>query len=91
MKARLKLEASAKHKSSAITEIGNQNCCYLHEDGKAIQTPVQTGISDGKWTEAIKKRVDGTWMPLAGDEEVIVGDLSELTDGQKVKVANESK
>jgi hypothetical protein len=33
---------------TAVVEIGNQNCCFLYEDGKAVQTPVQAGINDGK-------------------------------------------
>jgi len=72
---------------AAIVELGNQNCCYLYDHGKAVQTPVQTGISDGIWVEAAKKRVEGTWTDFTGKEEVILGDLSELTDGQMVKVA----
>ena len=75
---------------AAVVELGNQNCCYLYENGKAVQTPVQTGISDGKWIEAAKKRAKGTWTGFTGDEEVIVADLSELTDGQKVKEVKES-
>jgi RND family efflux transporter MFP subunit len=71
---------------AAVVELGNQNCCYLYEDGKAVQTPVQIGISDGKWVEATKKRVGGTWTDFTGEEEVILCDLSELTDGQTVKV-----
>ena len=75
---------------AALVELGNQNCCCLYEDGKAVQTPVQTGIADGKWVEVAKKRVKGKWAGFTGDEEVIVADLSELTDGQKVKVVKES-
>jgi hypothetical protein len=61
----------------------------LYEDGKAVQTPVQTGISDGKWLEVAKKKVKGAWTEFTGQEEVIVGDLADLTDGQKVKLAKE--
>jgi HlyD family secretion protein len=71
---------------AAVVELGNQNCCYLYEDGKAVQTSVQTGINDGKWVEVIKKRVKGVWTDFAGTEEVVLGDLSELTDGQAVQV-----
>jgi multidrug efflux pump subunit AcrA (membrane-fusion protein) len=71
---------------TAVIEIGNQTCCYLHEDGKAVRTPVQTGVSDGTWVEVLKKQRDGQWTAFAGDEQVILGDLSELADGQKVAV-----
>ena len=71
---------------AAVVELGNQNCCYVYEDGKAVLTPVQVGISDGKWVEVAQKRKKGTWADFTGEEEVIVGDLSELADAQKVKV-----
>lgn len=76
---------------NTVVEIGNQPCCYLYEGGKAVQTPVQTGIDDGKWVEVAKKRVKGEWVNFTGDEEVIVGDLSELTDGEPVQVAGPSR
>ena len=75
---------------STVIEIGNQQCCYLFEGGKAVQTPVQTGIDDGKWVEVAKKRVKGKWVAFTGDENVIVGDLSELADGQAVQVVEPS-
>jgi HlyD family secretion protein len=72
----------------AVVEIGNRNYCFLYEDGKAVQTAVQTGTSDGKWTEVIRKRQGGKWVPFTGDEKVILGDLAELSNGEKVQVAN---
>ena len=73
----------------AVTEIGNRPSCYLYVGGKAVQTAVQTGIDDGKWVEVSKKRVKGRWADLTGAEAVIVGDLSEISDGQPVKVEPE--
>jgi multidrug efflux pump subunit AcrA (membrane-fusion protein) len=70
----------------AVTEIGNQPCCYLYKGGKAVRTALQTGIDDGKWVEVSKKRVKGRWADLTGTEAVIVGDLSEISDGVPVKV-----
>jgi HlyD family secretion protein len=74
----------------AVVEAGNQNICYLLVDGKASRTPLQTGISDGHWIEAPKKQVAGEWIPLTGEEKVILGDLSEITDGQPVRLAETS-
>ena len=74
-----------------IVEIGNQNCCYLFEDGKAVQTPVQVGINDGKWVEVTRKRAKGGWVPFDGKEEVVEADLSEISDGQSVRVEEEKK
>ena len=75
---------------ACVIELGNQNCCFLYVDGKAVQTPVQTGISDGKWIEVAKKQVKDAWIEFTGEEEVIVGDLADLADGQKVQVAKEA-
>jgi HlyD family secretion protein len=77
---------------SAVTQIGNQTYCYLAIDGKAVRTPVQTGVSDGFWVEVGGRLVrsdgssEGTWTPFDGSEAVIVGDLSEISDGQTVQV-----
>ncbi len=32
-------------------------------------------------------KIDNVWRKVAGDEQVIVADLSELTDGEAVQVA----
>jgi len=77
---------------SAVTQIGNQTYCYLVLDGRAVRTPVQTGVSDGSWVEVTGKLVrsagstEGTWEPFEGTEAVIVGDLSEISDGDRVSV-----
>ncbi len=71
---------------SAVVEIGNQDCFYLYEKGRAVQTAVETGMDDSKWIEVIRKRVNGKWVPITGEEEVILGDLAELTNGQAVRV-----
>ncbi len=73
----------------AVIEIGNQNTIYLHESDKAIRTPVQIGISDGKYVEVFRKRIKDKWELFTGEEETIVGDLSELRDEEKVRVAQE--
>jgi multidrug efflux pump subunit AcrA (membrane-fusion protein) len=77
---------------SAVTQIGNQTYCYLAIDGKAVRTPVQTGVSDGTWVEVTGRLVrspgssDGKWVPFDGNEAVIQGNLSELSDGERVTV-----
>ncbi len=69
-----------------IVEVGNQNVCYLYENGKSVRTPVQAGINDGKWVELLRKQDDGRWVPFTGSEDVIRGDLAELSNGQEVDV-----
>src|SRR5262249_886026 len=73
-----------------LKQIGNQTYCYLAVDGKAVRTPVQTGVSDGTWVEVTGKLVrragasEGTWEAFDGKEAVIDGDLSEISDGLPV-------
>lgn len=72
---------------AAITEVGDLVCCYVLEGGKAVRTPLQTGIRDGTRVEVVKKQVKGDWADFTGSEGVILGDLTELVDGQPVIVA----
>ena len=77
---------------SAITQIGNQTYCYLALDGKAVRTPVLTGVSDGTWQEVTGLLVQSngsseeTWKPFDGTEAVVDGDLSEISDGISVQI-----
>jgi HlyD family secretion protein len=77
---------------STITQVGNQTCCYLEVDGKAVRTPVQTGVGDGSWVEVTGKLVrsagssEGTWVAFDGTEAVVNGDLSLVSDGQALTV-----
>jgi len=76
--------------NSATVQIGNRMCCYLVENGKASRTQIQIGVTDGSWTEVVKKESyptngqSGTWQDFDGSEKVIVGDLSEISDGERV-------
>jgi HlyD family secretion protein len=72
--------------SDAVIEIGNEQCCYLYEDGKAVRTPVQTGLNTQEYIQVFKKKVKDRWEPFTGNEEVIRGELAELRNGEKVRV-----
>ncbi|MHB1422522.1 MAG: efflux RND transporter periplasmic adaptor subunit [Gemmataceae bacterium] len=73
---------------SSVVEIGNEHVVYLHEDGKAMRTPVQIGISDGKFVEVFLKKIKNTWVEFDGHEEVIVrSNLASISDGEKVRIA----
>jgi len=80
--------------SSAALQIGNRMCCYVVNNGKAVRTQIQTGVSDGNWVEVLKKESyptngrAGTWEDFNGAEQVIVGDLSEISDGAQVAVSD---
>ena len=70
----------------ALVVSGNQTYCYLLQNGKAVKTPVVRGLRDGDWVEVTKMKIDDPWVKVTGGENVIMGDLDELTDGQTVKV-----
>ena len=70
----------------AVFQLGNQSCCYALEDGKAVQLPVQLGIDDGTWVEVTKKRIKGEWSSFNGAEQILVGNLSQLSNGEPVRV-----
>jgi multidrug resistance efflux pump len=80
----------------AFVYSGDQTFCWLYKDGRAVRTEIQTGVSDGSWTEVTNRRAPASsagspaevsWTPIDGSEQVILGDLSILTDGAPVKVA----
>jgi HlyD family secretion protein len=77
---------------AALTYSGEKTYCFRHEDGRAVRTEVQTGVSDGEWMEVTNLQLptaaDGSepWAPVTGKEELILGDLSVLTDGSPVEV-----
>ena len=58
-----------------------------------MRTEIQTGVSDGEWIEVTKfkrraeSNVDDPWKSVTGSEQVILGNLSILTDGTPVMVA----
>ncbi len=70
----------------AIVDQGDQKLVYLHVDGMAEKTPVQVGGNDGKYVAVNKKQSHGKWVPFDGHEEVIMGTMSEISDGEKVRV-----
>jgi multidrug efflux pump subunit AcrA (membrane-fusion protein) len=78
--------------TSAIVQIGNRMCCFLVKDGKAVRTQIQAGINDGSWIEVVKRRTyptngdPGIWEDFSGAEEVIAGDLSEISDSESVNI-----
>jgi HlyD family secretion protein len=80
----------------ALDYSGGQTTCWLYESGKAVRTELETGVSDDKWIEVTNRRPpvppeapgdSVPWTPLDGTEQVIVGDVSGLTDGAPVEVA----
>ena len=75
----------------AMVVSGNETYCYLLQDGKAVKTSVVRGLRDGAWVEVTKMKIDDQWVKVSGGEDVIMGDLDELTDGQTVKIAQKTE
>jgi RND family efflux transporter MFP subunit len=77
--------------ASAVVRAGENVFCYLVGNGKAIRTPVQTGVTDGKLVEVLKKQVSASageppaWVDLTGDEKFVLTGVGAVTDGQPIK------
>ncbi len=81
---------------AALTYNGEKTFCWRHEGGKAMRTEVQTGVTDGKWIEVTNFQLPPApggdpWAPVSGSEQVILGDLSVLSDGGPVEVLSKKK
>ncbi len=82
---------------SALTYSGEKAYCWTRENGVAVRTEVQTGVSDGDWIEVTNRQLsqtaDGTdpWVPIDGSEQVIVGDFSLLAEGAPIEAAPETE
>ncbi len=78
-----------------ILQVGQRSFCWMYEDGHAKRIEVETGVSDGEWIEVTNRRVprfateyagNEPWTPLDGSEQMILGNLSILTEGGPVNV-----
>jgi HlyD family secretion protein len=85
---------------SAVTHTGDKTFCWTYKEGHAEKTEVRTGVSDGEWIEITnlqlpsKSKMQHAWKPVTGTEQVILGDLSTLQEGEEVDVdrsSNETK
>ena len=82
--------------AAALVHNGDQTFYWRYEDGHALRTEVQTGISDGTWTEVTNRQAPPNapggepMVPIDGKEHVILGDLSILEEGGPVRLAESS-
>ena len=81
-----------------ILQVGEKAFCWMYEDGHAKRIEVETGVSDGEWIEVTNRRAPGSdaastgdepWTPIDGTEQMILGNLSILTEGGPVTEAKE--
>ncbi len=77
---------------SAIDSSGEKSFYWACKNGRAVRMEVETGATDGTWIEVARRRLAGaekedSWEPIDGSEQVLLGDLSDLSNGQPVRVA----
>lgn len=85
--------------AAALVQSGDDTFCWTYRDGRAVRTDVRTGINDGDWYEVTnlqdskspESKAGGSWRPVDGAEQVILGDLSILADGAAVEVAKDAE
>jgi multidrug efflux pump subunit AcrA (membrane-fusion protein) len=79
----------------ALEYNGDQTLCWLYEGGKAVRAELETGATDDEWIEVTNRRPPAPpeepadkfpWTPIDGTEQVILGDLSTVTEGAAVEV-----
>ena len=82
---------------SATTHTGDKTYCWLYVDGKAKRSEIRTGVTDGEYIEVTSlgessdlrdAEVGLPFVPITGAEQVIVGDLSSLSEGGAVALSN---
>ena len=85
---------------AALIYNGDKAFFWTFEKGHAVQTEVQTGVSDGEWIEVTNHRTpvppeapseSVSWTPIDGTEQVIIGNLFLLADGAPVEVVPEKQ
>jgi multidrug resistance efflux pump len=77
--------------ASAVVTRDEESFCYRVENGKALRTPVQVGLSGAGLVEVLKKQTrlgkdgaEGPWEDFTGEEEIVQGNVDSLKDGQAV-------
>ena len=75
----------------ALTYNDDRAFFWSYDNGHALRTEVQVGVSDGDWIEVTNRQVpaksgDDAWSMIDGTEQVITGNTSELTEGCAVKL-----
>ncbi|HEY2252410.1 MAG TPA: efflux RND transporter periplasmic adaptor subunit [Planctomycetaceae bacterium] len=80
---------------AALIYSGEQIFIWQYKDGHAVRTEVEIGTSDDEWVEVTNRRIPDShkghahetrWTPIDGSEQVLVGDLSNITEGGPVRI-----
>jgi multidrug efflux pump subunit AcrA (membrane-fusion protein) len=74
--------------STAVVSQGGRSYVYLVKDGKALLTPVEVEVDDGRLAKLLVIERSGgreTRRELRPEDEVVASNQGELSDGQAVK------
>jgi HlyD family secretion protein len=82
----LTLPAAAIATQGDVNE-GYQDFCFVWENGKVRRTPIKLGSRGEGRVEVLKKQAHGAWEDFTGEEMVVEGELSSLSDGKEVLLA----
>ena len=84
--------------AEAVIAAGNQTLCYRLVAGRAVRTPLEVGLRGGGLVEVVKMQLhpsgaeeSGAWQPIGGGEQVLVGNLAALSDGQTLQAGPTTK
>lgn len=79
--------------ADAVVMQGDQAYCFRVENGKAVRTPLEIGLREGRLVEVRAKQTrparngeKAVWEDFTGREEIVVAPSPGLTDGQAVSV-----
>jgi RND family efflux transporter MFP subunit len=83
---------------AAVVIRDGQTFCLCAVNNKAVKTLIRTGVKEGSNIEVLKKLTPSSdpaqrsnWQDFTGQEQVIVTNPSDLTDGQPLQVQANSK
>jgi HlyD family secretion protein len=78
--------------AAAVVTDGDQTYSYCVQNGKAVRTPLQTGLRGDGLVEVVKKRQGSPssgeadrWVDITGEEEAVIDGAASLADGQVVR------
>ena len=80
--------------ATAIVASGNHRTCFFVVDHHAVQQEVEVGLSDDNWAQVMRKKAhsghdQGKWLPITPDDQIIARDVSQVTDGARVEIAQD--
>jgi RND family efflux transporter MFP subunit len=80
--------------AGAVVTEGEKSYCFRVENGNAIRTPLQVGLSSTELVEVLKKQTKPmkageppVWEDITGTEQIVTSKPSALSDGQEVTVS----